>query len=165
MLLSSILNRYILPMFVTVVGALAAFVACNNGFQLTDSKLKTVLVFGTFDALHSGHRYFLRQAKNLGDRLVVSLARDEFVRSFEGKNPMDGESERTARLRDTGLVAEVYLSDRIPGSYDLLLEVKPDLVCLGYDQDLLEENLRSWLQSRGVQIPLVKLHRAPTNRC
>jgi FAD synthase len=47
-------------MFVTVVGALAAFVACNNGLQLTDSKLKTVLVFGTFDALHSGHRYFLR---------------------------------------------------------------------------------------------------------
>ena len=97
--------------------------------------------------------------------MVVSLARDEFVRSFEGKNPVGGESERTARLRDTGLVAEVYLSDRILGSYDLLLEVKPDLVCLGYDQDLLEENLRSWLQSRGVQIPLVKLHRAPTNRC
>jgi cytidyltransferase-like protein len=126
--------------------------------------LKTVLVFGTFDALHSGHIYFLKQAHNFGDRLVVSLARDEFVGSFKGKNTEHSERERTARLLDTGLVEEVYLSDRIPGSYDLLLKIKPDLICLGYDQDLLEENLRSWLQGRELQIQLEKLQCAPTDR-
>lgn len=131
---------------------------------LLHSTLKTVLVFGTFDALHAGHRYFLKQAKKLGDRLVVSLARDEFVRSFKGKVPEHDENERMVRLQETGLMEEVHLSDPIPSSYDLLLNVKPDLVCLGYDQDLLEENLRLWLESRGLRIPLVKLNRAPTDR-
>jgi glycerol-3-phosphate cytidylyltransferase-like family protein len=94
----------------------------------------------------------------------VSLARDEFVRSFKGKVPEHDESERTARLNDTCLVEEVHLSDPIAGSYDLLLKVEPNLICLGYDQDLLEDNLRLWLESRGLQIPLVKLDRAPTER-
>jgi len=78
--------------------------------------LKTVLVFGTFDALHSGHRYFLKQAKKRADQLVVSLARDEFVRSFKGKIPEHDESERTVRLNDTCLVEEVYLAIPLPAA-------------------------------------------------
>jgi FAD synthetase len=118
---------------------------------------KTVMVFGTFDALHLGHRHFLRSAKSLGDRLIVSLARDEFVRSFKGKTPLHDEQQRLARLDESGLVDKVYLSDPEPGSYHLLLKVKPDLICLGFDQDSLEENLLSWLKCRQLQIPLMKL--------
>lgn len=120
-----------------------------------------MLVFGTFDVLHAGHRYFLGRAKSLGDRLVVSLARDEFVRSFKGKIPKYNEDERLARLRASGLADRVCLSDPVPGSYDILLRVKPDLICLGYDQDSLEENLRSWLESGRSQTPLVRLERSP----
>jgi len=120
-----------------------------------------VLAFGTFDAMHSGHRYFLGRTKSLGDRLVVSLARDEFVRSFKSKIPKCNEDKRLARLRASGLADRVCLSDPVPGSYDILLGVKPDLICLGYDQDSLEENLRSWLEGRRSQIPLVRLERSP----
>jgi glycerol-3-phosphate cytidylyltransferase-like family protein len=66
-----------------------------------------------------------------------------------------------ARLRAGGLADRVCLSDPIPGSYDILSRVKPDLICLGYDQDSLEENLRSWLESRQSQIPLLRLERRP----
>jgi len=114
-------------------------------------------LIGTFDALHAGHWYFLGKAKCLGESLVVFLARDEFVRTFKGKIPKHKEKQRLARLRASGLADCVYLSDPIPGSYDLLLKVKPDLVCLGYDQDSLGESLRSWLESRQMQIQLMKI--------
>jgi FAD synthetase len=122
---------------------------------------KTVLVFGTFDALHGGHRYFLRWAKSLGDRLVVSLARDDFVRSFKGKIPRYDENERRLRLEDSGLADAVCLSDPVPGSYDILVKTRPDIVCLGYDQDALAENLRSWLEAGRWGVRLVRLGRKP----
>jgi len=122
---------------------------------------KTVLVFGTLDVLHAGHRYFLRRAKSLGDRLAVSLSRDDFVRSFKGKIPRYNENERRLRLEASGLADVVYLSDSVPGSYDILVKTRPDIVCLGYDQDELEENLRSWLQARRWGIRLVRLERKP----
>ena len=41
-------------------------------------KEKIVLVAGTFDILHESHINMLRNARNLGDRLVVMLSTDEF---------------------------------------------------------------------------------------
>ena len=120
---------------------------------------KTVLVFGTFDHLHEGHRYFLLRAKSLGNRLVVSVARDRFVHLFKGKFPKNNERDRMAGLRKSGLADGVYLSDAIPGSYRILRKVEPDLICLGYDQDALEENLRRWLEHKRWRIPLMKLDR------
>ena len=119
------------------------------------------LVFGTFDGLHSGHEYFLKQAKQRADRVVVSLSRDDFVRSVKGRPPAHSEEERSARLRDSGLVDEVHLSDRIPGSYELILQTRPDVICLGYDQDLLRKSLRDWLAVRRWRVPLVRMPRSP----
>jgi len=39
---------------------------------------KIVLVAGTFDILHESHINMLRNARNLGDRLIVMLSTDEF---------------------------------------------------------------------------------------
>ena len=123
--------------------------------------MKTVLVFGTFDSLHSGHLYFLRQARGWARRLVVSVARDEFVLSAKGKTPENDERSRLQRLSESGLADEVYLSDPVPGSYAILRKVRPDLICLGYDQDALEDSLRSWLERRRWLIPLVRLEQSP----
>ena len=41
-------------------------------------KEKIVLVAGTFDILHESHVNMLKNAKNLGDRLIVMLSTDEF---------------------------------------------------------------------------------------
>ena len=40
--------------------------------------MKKILTYGTFDLLHWGHVIFLRQAKQLGDYLIVGLSTDEF---------------------------------------------------------------------------------------
>lgn len=42
------------------------------------NKEKTVLVAGTFDILHESHVDMLRNAKNLGSKLIVMLSTDEF---------------------------------------------------------------------------------------
>jgi len=41
-------------------------------------KEKIVMVAGTFDILHESHINLLKNARNLGDRLIVMLSTDEF---------------------------------------------------------------------------------------
>ena len=43
-----------------------------------NEKEKIVLVAGTFDILHESHINMLRNARNLGDKLIVMLSTDEF---------------------------------------------------------------------------------------
>lgn len=40
--------------------------------------MKTVLVAGTFDIIHESHINMLKNARNLGDRLIVMVSTDEF---------------------------------------------------------------------------------------
>ena len=46
---------------------------------------KTILVAGTFDILHESHINLLKNARNLGDRLIVMLSTDEFNRREKQK--------------------------------------------------------------------------------
>ncbi len=55
---------------------------------------KRVVCAGTFDHLHPGHLDFLRQAKALGDELVVIAARDETVSRIKGFTPTYNEEIR-----------------------------------------------------------------------
>ena len=40
---------------------------------------KIVLCHGVFDVIHSGHIEYFKEAKSLGDILIVTLTTDEFV--------------------------------------------------------------------------------------
>jgi len=48
-------------------------------------KLVKVLAFGTFDILHPGHEFYLKEAKKHGDILDVVVARDSTVEKIKGK--------------------------------------------------------------------------------
>lgn len=119
--------------------------------------MKRVLVFGTFDILHPGHASFLRQARRRGDLLLAAVARDGFVASFKGRPPRHTEAERKRTLQASGLVDGVYLGDRKPGSYAIVKRLKPDVVCLGHDQHLLEASLREWVRRSGLRIEVHRL--------
>lgn len=47
--------------------------------------MKTVLVTGGFDPLHSGHIEYFKEAKKLGDKLVVGLNSDEWLSRKKGR--------------------------------------------------------------------------------
>ena len=93
-----------------------------------------VLVFGTFDHLHPGHRFVIREALKKGETHVV-VARDSNVQKIKGKPPEQQEKGRVAAIRQAFPEAHVILGD----AEDFLApvrKIRPDLILLGYDQEL-----------------------------
>lgn len=119
--------------------------------------MKTLLLFGTFDGIHDGHRRCFAQAKTLTDHLVISLPSDAMVEKLKGHLPRYTLKERTEGLQKEPLVDEVVLGDRDLGSYGVIDLVNPDAVALGYDQHALAEDIRSWAQTHRPQLQFIRL--------
>lgn len=117
----------------------------------------TVLCFGTFDGLHNGHEYFLKQARSLGSRLVVSVARDEHVRILKNKEPKHDQTQRLQQICDLAYVDECRLSDQELGSYLIVDDVKPDVIAIGHDQARLMENCVRWLDQHHPEIQIKQI--------
>ncbi|MBN2625375.1 MAG: EamA family transporter [Spirochaetales bacterium] len=110
--------------------------------------MKKVMVFGTFDTLHKGHLFFLTRAAGLGDELTAVVARDRTVGELKGRTPYHNFNSRVAKLRKTGLVRDILPSDKDRGSWGVIQSVRPQIICLGHDQHLMEESLREWLTTQ-----------------
>ena len=91
-----------------------------------------VMVFGTFDGLHAGHLSYFQQAKKYGDHLTAVVALDENVAKFKGRQPKFSQTERLEAVKACGLVDEAILGGK--KIFDILDKRKPDVACLGYDQ-------------------------------
>ncbi len=59
-----------------------------------NQKKKKSMAFGTFDLIHPGHIYYLREARKCADELVVVVACDENVKDEKGEFPSNSEEER-----------------------------------------------------------------------
>lgn len=118
---------------------------------------KTVLVFGTFDGLHDGHLFLLREAKKLGGRLIVSVAQDSTVERFKKKKPAHPLAERMRILEESGLVNEATAGDTELGNWSAIKTFKPDIVAIGYDQTRLAEKLRDYIQKGKLPIELIAI--------
>ena len=70
--------------------------------------MKTVLVTGGFDPLHSGHIEYFKAAKKLGDKLVVGLNSDDWLVRKKGRPFMPFE-ERAAIVKELACVDDVLL--------------------------------------------------------
>jgi len=106
---------------------------------------KRVVCAGTFDHLHPGHISFLKQARSLGDELVVIVARDENVRRIKGIRPEHDERCRRLGVEDTGIPDRVILGHEDRDLFAILRELSPDIVALGYDQRVSEEEIKAFL--------------------
>lgn len=114
-----------------------------------------VLAFGTFDGLHEGHLDFFKQTKEFGDYLVVVIGRDSTVEKNKKKPPKFNELERQKAVQECGLVAEAILGNEAPPGekldpYKVIEGVKPDVICLGYDQTFFVDKLAEELPKRGL---------------
>ena len=118
--------------------------------------MKKVLAFGTFDLLHPGHLHFLKKAKEQGDFLSVVVALDETVMKVKGKLPVNNQETRRQNLLKTGIVDEAVLGN--PGDKHKIIEaIRPDVICLGYDQKAFTENLAESLKKRGLKITIRRI--------
>ncbi len=102
-------------------------------------------MFGTFDLLHDGHRYFLREARKLGGKLIVAVAPDATVVKIKGHLPQHSLGERIVRLREEKLADTVLAGNVKMRSWDVIYEYKPDIIAVGYDQTNLAEALKHFL--------------------
>lgn len=101
--------------------------------------MKTVMAQGTFDILHPGHIHYLEKSKNLGDRLVVVIARDSRV--AEKKDTYFSEDERREMVDALEAVDKAVLGSE-GDIYSTVQEIDPDVITLGYDQDHSEEEVK-----------------------
>lgn len=111
--------------------------------------MKKVLVFGTFDIFHEGHRNFLKQARERADFLRVVVARDETVEKNKGHVTWNKEEVRKKKIEESGLADEVVLGS-LGDKYEIIKEYQPDVICLGYDQEFFIEKLEDKLREFGL---------------
>jgi FAD synthetase len=100
-----------------------------------------VVCAGTFDHLHPGHVDFLTQAKRLGNELVVIIARDKNVLKIKGVKPDHDEQHRLANVERTGIPDRAVLGNLEGDLFSILLGLAPDIVALGYDQRVRDEQI------------------------
>lgn len=103
---------------------------------------------GVFDLLHPGHIAFLSEAKKLGDELVVVVARDSTARRLKHA-PITPESSRVEMVRALKPVDRAVLGNE-GDIYEILSDLRPDVVVLGYDQSHQEERVVAECRKRGL---------------
>lgn len=101
--------------------------------------MKTVMAQGTFDILHPGHLHYFRESAELGDELVVVIARDSRV--SKEKDTYFDEDERRQMVESLEMVDKAILGSE-GDIYSTVEEVDPDIITVGYDQKHDEEEVR-----------------------
>jgi cytidyltransferase-like protein len=133
-------------------------------YSLTEAgrkRIRVVLAGGVYDVLHVGHLAALTEAKALGDVLVVVVATDVTVETLKGRRPALPEEDRRVLVEGLKPVDKAILGyeDVGFGFEQVLLEVMPDIVAFGYDQENLERSVTEIIQRRHLNIQTVKLSR------
>ena len=117
----------------------------------------TVIAFGAFDLLHPGHIFYLEEASKLGDELIVVIARDKSIKSVKGKMPVQGEKIRLSNVKNIDVVDKALLGSA-HDPYELIVDIKPDIIALGYDQNSFTERLEEQLKERNINAEIVRLN-------
>ena len=118
--------------------------------------MKTVMCAGTFDTIHPGHLFYLSEAKKHGSKLIVVVARDETSESFKGKKPLHNERERLESVRMLEIVDKAVLEHH-GDIFKIIEEIKPDVICLGYDQNVQKQQLEEELRKRGIKAEVIRI--------
>ena len=92
-----------------------------------------VLCHGVFDLLHPGHIRHLSEARKLGDRLVVTVTKDQFVNKGPGR-PAFTEQLRVESLAALEMVDYVAINDH-PTAVEPIRLLKPNVYVKGQDYE------------------------------
>ncbi len=93
---------------------------------------KVVFTNGCFDILHVGHVRYLKDAKALGDVLVIGLNSDKSVSIIKPKRPINPQNHRAEILASLEMVDYITLFDE-DTPYELIKLLQPDILVKGGD--------------------------------
>jgi FAD synthetase len=118
--------------------------------------MKKVLLFGTFDGVHAGHKDLLRQAQELGDEVMVVVARDVTVERVKKRTPNNSEQLRLKEIRLQRGVTAAQLGVVGSNKYDVIAQYKPDTILLGYDQEAFIDKLKDYIEQEALDIDITR---------
>jgi D-glycero-beta-D-manno-heptose 1-phosphate adenylyltransferase len=103
---------------------------------------------GCFDLVHRGHIHLLRQAKMLGDILIVGVNSDVSVKAIKGpQRPIMPEADRIELIAALEMVDYVVAYNE-PDPYRVIVAIQPNVLVKGGDwsadkivgADVVEQN-------------------------
>lgn len=120
---------------------------------------RVVFTNGVFDLVHPGHVRYLRDAKALGDVLIVAVNSDRSARANKGPDrPVNPEHERAEVLAALGVVDAVVIFDE-DTPFDIVARVQPDVLVKGADWGANNIVGRDIVEGRGGRV--VRMDLAP----
>lgn len=144
--------------------------------------MKKVMIFGTFDGVHAGHRHVFREARRIGEeldiveqkkngvakprgraRLYAVVARDSTVKRVKGVAPKYPECVRWAYLHGEKDI-DVAVLGSLGSKHDVIKKYKPDVICLGYDQERFLRGLEKVFRGKVVRLKPYKSDRYKSSK-
>ncbi len=121
-----------------------------------------VLAAGKFDILHLGHLAYLEQARKLvGDdgELIVIIALDKTIERERGAPPVFPQEQRRKLVQALGIVDQAILGIDTDDHTEIVLQIKPDIIALGYDQYTDIERMEQRISEYGLHTKVVRLEK------
>jgi len=98
-----------------------------------DIEERVIFTNGVFDIMHTGHFNLLKEARSLGDRLVVGINSDASVKRLKGNNrPVNNIKKRVEQISILPWVDEVHVFEQ-DTPYELIKHIQPNLIVKGGD--------------------------------
>ncbi|MBI5212632.1 MAG: adenylyltransferase/cytidyltransferase family protein, partial [Nitrospirae bacterium] len=101
-----------------------------DGLKIEGKKI--VFTNGCFDIIHIGHVRYLKEAKKLGDILIIGLNSDSSVAKLKPGRPINAESHRAEVLASLEMIDYVTVFSG-GGGGGLIKFLKPDVLVKGGD--------------------------------
>ena len=92
-----------------------------------------VITYGTFDLFHQGHYNLLKNAKELGDYLIVGVTTEHFDEARGKVNVIDSVLKRVENVRKTGFADEIIIEDHEGQKIEDIQKYGVDIFTVGSD--------------------------------
>lgn len=132
----------------------------------TKSRYKVVAIGGTFDVFHRGHEQLVSKAFDVGERVLIGVTSDSYVRKLRKSHPAQRYASRVSRLRR-------FLRERRWSSRATIAPLRDpygpaarrkDLEALVITPDTLSNALKLNQLRRGSGLRVLKIHRIPLSK-
>ena len=121
-----------------------------------DQGKRIVFTNGCFDILHAGHIKFLREARKLGDILVVGVNSDESISRIKGSDrPVNEQSDRLFVLSELESIDYLIVFDDDDPMY-LISHIKPHVLCKSDEYEKHEVVGADFVEQQGGSVSLVE---------
>ncbi|MHA1769594.1 MAG: adenylyltransferase/cytidyltransferase family protein [Candidatus Thorarchaeota archaeon] len=127
---------------------------------------KRILAAGKFDILHLGHLAYLEQAKELAGQdgeLIVVIALDKTIERERGAPPVFPQEQRRRLVEALGIVDKAVIGLDTDDHTEIVVQLKPDVVALGYDQYTDTDKLEQSFVEKKLKTKIVRLGKKTAN--